>query len=137
MHDYTDSLLISSCNLFDDKYHELKLKLGITDELDIQGVKGSLFKKYKEMVDSPKAATTLVTAENIHEVKVALTGKFITVDNGYSRWTESVFMILPPYNLSPELNRNNADSFFSKILAQRKIKNGKPELTYWVISEIE
>ena len=91
MHNYTDSFLISHTKLFEDKYHELKLKLGITDELDIQGVKGSLFKKYKEMVDSPKAATRLVTAENIHEVKVALLGKFITVDNKLVRWSYSAF----------------------------------------------
>ena len=91
MHDYTDSFLISNTNLFKDKYEELKLKLGITDELDIQGVKGSLFKKYKDMVDSPKAATTLLTAENIHEVKVALTGKFVTVDNKSVRWSYSAF----------------------------------------------
>ena len=80
MHDYTDRFLISHTNLFDDKYHELKLKLGITDEYLIQGVKGTLFKKYREMVDGPRAADKLVTAENIHEVKVALTGKFIRVD---------------------------------------------------------
>ena len=84
MHDYTNSFLISHTNLFEDKYHELKLKLGITDEYLIQGVRGSVYKKYREMVDSPQAADVLVTAENIHEVKVALTGKFITADSGWS-----------------------------------------------------
>ena len=92
MHDYTDSFLISYCNLFDDKHHELKLKLGIKDEYLIQSVKGTLFKKYREMVDGPQAADTLVTAENIHEVKVALTGRFITVDDYKSvRWSYSAF----------------------------------------------
>ena len=47
MHDYTNSFLISHTNLFEDKYHELKLKLGITDEYLISSVRGTLFKKYR------------------------------------------------------------------------------------------
>ena len=63
------------------------------------------------MVDGPQAADTLVTAENIHEVKVALTGKFITVDITAARWSYLAFYILPPHKLSPDHNRKNANIF--------------------------
>ena len=135
MHDYTNSFLISHTNLFEDKYHELKLKLGITDEYLIQGVKGTLYKKYREMVDSPKAADTLVTAENIHEVKVALTGRFNTVED---YWSYSAFFILPPHKLSPGLNRKHAEIFCKNVLRQRNLKiYDKPQLSWWLLSEIE
>lgn len=92
MHDNFDSILISSWNLFDGKYIELLLKLGIKDEYLISSVRGTLFKKYREIVTGTQAAAeVLVTQENIHEVKVALTGKFVTVDNKSVRWSYSAF----------------------------------------------
>jgi hypothetical protein len=135
VHDYSNSFLISHTNLFEDKYHELKLKLGITDEYLISSVRGTLFKQYREMVDGPQAADTLVTAENIHEVKVALTGKFITADKG---WSYSAFYILPPHKLSPGLNRKHADIFCKNVLAQRNLKlHDNPQLSWWLLPEIE
>lgn len=110
VHDRSDSLLISRMNLFEDKYHELRNKLGVADKLDLkyQGARGGIYKKYKMILERPQVADTLVTPENIHEVKVLLTGKFITLENSVSRWTCSAFEILPPYKLAPHLERHTA-----------------------------
>ena len=55
-------------------------------------MRSTLFKKYRKIVTGIQAAAeVLVTQENIHEVKVALTGKFITVDNKSVRWSYSAF----------------------------------------------
>ena len=87
------------------------------------------------MVDGPQAADTLVTEENIHEVKVALTGRFNTVDD---YWSYSAFFILPPHKLSPGLNRKHAEIFCKNVLRQRNLKMyDKPQLSWWLLSEIE
>ena len=137
VHDYTDKLLVSSRNLFDDKLNYLKLKLGIQDEKAFSEVRGGVYGFYKEVIARAPGAGTLVTAENIHEVKVVLINEFFKLQKGESKWTGSAFKILPPYMLPAHLDHPAAKTFFDLIKGQRKFRTGKPQLSWWLMPEIE
>jgi hypothetical protein len=79
----------------------------------------------------------VITAENIHEVKVALYGKFLTLHKQSVTWKASAFTILPPYFLPQTLDRDSAKTFFDEIKIQKKFKPGQPKLSWWLIAEIE
>jgi len=61
----------------------------------------------------------VVTAENIHEVKVVLYDKYLTLHKESVSWKASAFKILPPHYLPNTMNRESARTFFNEI----KVKN--------------
>jgi len=79
VHYHSDSLLISRFNEFDKQYENMRSELGGLEDLAIQQVRGSFYSTYKGIINGPSVADTIVTAENISEVKVLLLNSFFTL----------------------------------------------------------
>ena len=101
VHDYSDKLLVRSLGLFQDKYNELVDKLG-GDEQNVTTVKGDLYQELKAFILNPEPPTSLITEENIHEVKVVLYDRLQDATKNDSKWKYSAFRILRPHKL-PEM----------------------------------
>jgi hypothetical protein len=99
VHDLTNELLISNYNKFDHGFGILANELGGTEEsnYNVQRARGSVFKKYKGIVDLNEAPTIALTSENIHEVKVVLIGNSSTATKPTGKSTFWSFKILAPH----------------------------------------
>ena len=136
VHDYSDKLLVRSLGLFQDKYNELVDKLG-GDEQNVTTVKGDLYQELKAFILNPEPPTTLITEENIHEVKVVLYDRLQDATKNDSKWKYSAFRILRPHKLPEMLNRETAKKFFDAIKEKRNLVDGTPLLSWWLLEIIE
>jgi hypothetical protein len=91
------------------------LELAGLDELAIQQVRGSFYSSYKDIINGPSIADTIITAANISEVKVLLLNSFFTLEKDGVKWSASAFKILPPHKLPDDLDRTSAKAFFDDI----------------------
>jgi hypothetical protein len=97
----------------------MKLSLSGLEETAITEVRAILYDTYKQQVNGNEVANTVVTAENIHKVKVLLLGPYMKLGKDGAKWTASAFKILPPYMLPTDLERGNAQAFFEKVKESR------------------
>lgn len=97
----------------------MKLSLSGLDETAITEVRATFYDTYKQQINGNEVADTVVTAENIHLVKVLLLSPYMTLGKANAKWTASAFKILPPYMLPTDLERGNAQAFFEKIKETR------------------
>ena len=78
----------------------------------------------KNSFTSTEAPTTVITADNIHQVSVALVGDFFDYTKDNIKFKVCVFKIIHPFMLPVDLNRDSAKTFFDEI---RQKKNFKAE----------
>jgi hypothetical protein len=131
IHDY--DRFLSHFNKFDTLYTDLVNEVGAVDDLHIQPVRGTLFHKYKKSLESQETPTTVVTTENIHEVRVVLLGNFATLTKANVSWKCSAFKILLPHFLPVALDRDSAKIFCDDIKAKRNLLPEAPQLSNWLL----
>jgi hypothetical protein len=67
-------------------------------------VRGSVFEKYKLQLNSSEEITTIITASNLNDVKVVLSGVFETINREDQVIKYSTFKILPPFIFAADFN---------------------------------
>jgi hypothetical protein len=108
------------------------------DSFNMQNFKGDTYKKYVEVAETTEAHNVPVTAENIHEVKVALMMNSTKNTNEDKQWTSWAFKILFPHVIMPlHMDRHSAKTFFDDIKAKRNLQPGELQLSWWFIKEVE
>jgi hypothetical protein len=71
----------------------------------MNAARNKIYEKYLNIFKTAAALKTLITADNIHDVKVILSGTFQNLNNGEEQVTKySGFKILPPYILASDFD---------------------------------
>jgi hypothetical protein len=108
------------------------------DSFNMQNFKGDTYKKYVEVAETTEPHNVPVTAENIHEVKVALMMNSTKNTNEDKQWTSWAFKILFPHVIMPlHMDRHSAKTFFDVIKAKRNLQPGELQLSWLFIKEVE
>ncbi len=101
--DTTNKLLKKHFDKFDDHYKELRTNLGFSsdDELDFRpNRKAAVTKYYPELNAAPVVDSVVVTAENIHKVRVVfidnISKKKVSAEDE-DEYDSVAFMLWPPF----------------------------------------
>jgi hypothetical protein len=83
----------------------------------MNAARNKIYEKYLNVFKTAATSKsyTLITADNIHDVKVILTGTFQNLNNGEEQVTKySGFKILPPYILPSDFDIKTSGTFSRK-----------------------
>ena len=78
----------------------------------------------KNSFNITEAPSTVITADNIHQVSVCLVGEFFDYTKDNIKYKVCAFKMNHPFMLPVDLNRDSAKTFFDEI---RQKKNFKAE----------
>jgi hypothetical protein len=78
-------------------------------------VRGSLYNQYKEIANIQDESPTIVTPDNIQDVKVLLIGNFVTLTKATGKCICWTFKVLYPHFLPLYLDRDSAKKLFDKV----------------------
>jgi hypothetical protein len=82
--------------------------------------------------------TTVVTAQNIRLVNVALLGEPMKAEKDGKKWIYFSFRILPPFKFAENFDLKAAKELLDEVLMNNNdLKIGVPELKGWFVNEVE
>jgi hypothetical protein len=134
VHFYDFDHFLSHHNKLEEQYQLLSIEL--RDQYFVGKARGDLYSVYKAIVETQDVPTTVITADNIHEVKILL-GDFVTLTKANVSRKIAPFKILHPHFLPVAMDRDSAKIFFDDIKAKRDLKTEVPQLSNWALSEIK